>query len=108
MVTVTAARARGPDVAETGNYPDIDGLLSRGRGVYRGGLVSSVVCGALAGSLTLEGSDVGDRGVCWAGLAAGWAGLDLAAGKIWLERISRKEVTSDSRGLAHCYSCLCM
>ena len=37
----------------------------------------------------------------------GWAGLDLAAGKIWPERISRKEVTSDSRGLAHCYSCLC-
>ena len=30
----------------------------------------------------------------------GWAGW--AAGKIWPERISRKEVTSDSRGLAHC------
>ena len=62
-------------MTETDNYPDIDGLLSRGqgRGGYRGGLVSSVVCGALAGSLTLEGSDVGDRGVCWAGL--GWAGL---------------------------------
>ena len=69
VFTVNAARARGPDVAETGNYTDIDGLLSRGQG----GLVSSVVCGALAGSLTLEGSDVGDRGVCWAGL--GWAGL---------------------------------
>ena len=28
------------------------------------------------GSLTLEGSDVGDRGVCWAGWAGlGWAGL---------------------------------
>ena len=93
-------------MTETGNYPDIDGLLSRGQGGggYRGGLVSSVVCGALAGSLTLEGSDVGDRGVCWAGL--GWAGW--AAGKIWPERISRKEVTSDSRGLAHCYSsCFC-
>ena len=66
--------------------------------------MSSVVCGALAGSLTLEGSDVGDRGVCWAGLGwagLGWTGLDLAAGKIWPERISRKEVTSDSRGLAH-------
>ena len=70
-------------MAETVNYPDIDGLLSRGQGGggYRGGLVSSVVCGALAGSLTLEGSDVGDRGVCWAGL--GWAGLDWAGLGCW-------------------------
>ena len=70
-------------MTETGNYPDIDGLLSRGQGRagYRGGLVSSVVCGALAGSLTLEGSDVGDRGVCWAGL--GWAGLGWAGLGCW-------------------------
>ena len=104
MVTDTGARAGGPDVAETGNYPDIDRLLSRGRG---GGWLqgrAGVLCGAAAGSLTLEGSDVGDKGSV---LAGGWAGLGWAAGKIWPERISRKEVTSDSRGLAHCYSCFC-
>ena len=38
---------------------------------------------------------------------AGLGWLGWAAGKIWPERISRKEVTSDSRGLAHCYSCFC-
>ena len=78
MFTVPAARAGGPDVAETGNYPDIDRLLPRGRG---GGWLqgrAGVLRGAAAGSLTLEGSDVGDKGsvLGWAGLGwAGWAGL---------------------------------